>query len=353
MTTRNILIIGAAALAALAASFRVLSPSEGPSSGRTDAAMPRPDEILPAELDVGEVPANFTLPVQIPVANRNSQAIRLTFKSADCGCLAGREGILLGPGQAGSLKLTYSTGGRIGPVSRSITYTLSGLGQSREVKVGLTATIIDPLIKPPAVHIGTLSPNESKPVTFQVRPSPGWTMMDVRQARGPNEATISKKLAAVDGRVGRLSLEVRTPDFSADDLTWVFELDFRSNDGLMKASSNCVVSGTVRNDVFRQNSLYLGIVKKSEGLTASREFELVDKNFDLGRLRLSPSGDHPSIAFTVGPGGTTGFAQVRVSLPADASEGLLSFFFECAAAGTPEGASIGAVKIPVKLMVLQ
>ena len=302
--------------------------------------------ILPSELNVGSIPANFNLNFTLPANNTTKQAIRLTFASADCGCIASRDGIVLAPGQSGSLKLSLSTAGKIGPITRTVVYTVSGVGPPREIKVKLGAIVVDPLVKPPTVHLGDLKKGITKTASFSVNNFSGWPCTEVEQVSGPNQASISKVVSSDTDHSSQLSIIVETPQQSADDLTWTFKTIHRSTVSSELGFSTFAITGVLKNNVFKQNSLYLGILKKHEGLTISRDFELLDKNFDYSYLRLSTTGDFLDKTLLVGPGEGIGTARITVSVPANAREGIHSFSLD-----NDLDKSSARVSIPVKLMI--
>jgi hypothetical protein len=310
---------------------------------------------VPSSIDIGEVPGGTQVPVKIQVTNGNATPVRLTFKTADCGCIAADKNLLLDANQQGDLKLNLTTRNAPGPISRSVYYTVTGGGDPKDIHIALSGIVAGPMLDHNVVQLGIMRAGETKAVSFRVLNPQKWVLMGMRQTSGPTESAIGAMRGNTNDlkQMDHVDLSVTMPDSSGDDLRWEYDLSFQSVDGQRDTHAYCQIFASVENGIFTSNSLYLGLVRKKADTVVERHFALRDSGIELGSIAvLNPDENIGTVALLPSEKDRSAVA-IRLTLSKDVKEGMHTFYLRYKGSiGQKSASSARAGRVPVAILVL-
>lgn len=111
-----------------------------PQSSTPTTSAPPPVRLEPAEVDLGTVPMETKLPVDVKIYNTGDKPLKILSSRANCGCTAvDLADVVIPPGGSVPLNATFDTRKNIGPKNSQITIAFDGYDQ--QVRLPIRATV--------------------------------------------------------------------------------------------------------------------------------------------------------------------------------------------------------------------
>jgi hypothetical protein len=217
------------------------------------------DVLVNTHIDLINIPEHSIVLLSVPVQNNSStSAVRVIFKSADCGCIVASDGIFIPPQKRSALKIKIDLGEQNGIISRNVVYSINKNGKESLVNINLSIHTI-PAIVENLIDVGVVKPTYDQSVSFCFNNKIiGANISQVQQITGPTETIVLKrnKFELEDNEDIIFDINFRTPEFSEEALVWYFEALWESkNDENLQLLFPLRIAADIDNGIFEKKTL--------------------------------------------------------------------------------------------------